>query len=155
MKKLFCYFLFIFTFISCQEDIKFNTPTFQGVKDNEFWRAVSYEATLSNTNALTLKAYTRNEIVTLKTNSIAINRYVLGTDTSNTATYEITNKTETMIFSTRTNFGNGEIVISEYDAVNKTVSGTFIFNIDSTENNPLFASSVNFQNGFFYKIPIN
>jgi hypothetical protein len=60
-----------------------------------------------------------------------------------------------IIFSTGSDFGDGEIVITNYDAVNKTVSGTFKFNVDNVANNPLYGSSVNFQNGFFYKIPIN
>lgn len=155
MKKLFCLFLAIFTFTSCQEEIKFNNPTFQGIKDNVFWRAISYDATLSSSKVLTIKAYTRNEIVTLKTSSNSMNTYVLGTGTSNTANYKITNKTDEIIFSTGSDFGNGEIVITDYDAVNKTVSGTFKFNVDQIDNNPLYSSSVNFQNGFFYKIPIN
>jgi hypothetical protein len=155
MKKLFCYFLMIFTFISCQEEIKFNNPSFQGIKDNDFWRAISYEATVSSSKVLTIKAYTRNEIVTLKTSSNAVNTYVLGTSTSNTATYEISNKTDTVIFSTGGNFGDGEIVITNYDTVNNTVSGTFKFNVENIANNPLYGSSINFQNGFFYQIPIN
>jgi hypothetical protein len=155
MKKLFCHFLVISTFISCQEEIKFNNPSFQGIKDNVFWRAISYEATLSSSKVLTIKAYTRNEIVTLKTSAIADNTYALGTGISNTASYEIDNKTDKIIFSTGSDFGDGEIVITNYDATNKTVSGTFKFNVDNIENNPLYGSSINFQNGFFYKIPIN
>ncbi len=155
MKKLFCLFLVISTFTSCQEEIKFNNPSFQGIKDNVFWRAISYDATLSSSRVLTIKAYTRNEIVTLKTSTNAVNTYALGTGISNIASYEINNKMDKIIFSTGIDYGDGEIVITNYDAVNKTVSGTFKFNVDNIGNNPLYGSSINFQNGFFYQIPIN
>jgi hypothetical protein len=155
MKKLFCHFLVIFSFISCQEEIKFNNPSFQGVKDNVFWRAVSYNATRSNSGVLTIEAYTRNEIVTLKTSATTVGVYQLGSSTSNTASYKITNKTASTLFSTGSDFGDGEIAITNYDAVNKTVTGTFKFNVENIDNDPLFGPSINFQNGNFYKIPIN
>jgi hypothetical protein len=33
--------------------------------------------------------------------------------------------------------GNGQIVITEYDNVNNTISGTFKFNLENVFNNPL------------------
>ena len=155
MKKLFCLLVVILTFISCQEDVKFNNPSFQSIKDNVFWRAISYNATVSTSGIVTLNAYTRNEIVTLKTASTTPNTYDLGISNSNTATYKVTDNKIVTTFSTGSGFGDGEIVITEYDFLNRTISGTFKFNVDNVDNNPLYGASVNFQNGFFYKIPLD
>ena len=155
MKRQFLYFLLLFSLFSCQEDVKFNNPSFQSIKDNVFWRAVNYKTTLSGNGVLLIEAYTRNEIVTLKTSSNAVDTYELGISNSNTATYKVTDNKIATTFSTGIGFGDGEIVITEYDALNRTVSGTFKFNVDNVDNNPLYGSSINFQNGFFYKIPLN
>lgn len=155
MKNLVCLLLVSLHFISCQEDIKFNEPSFQVIKDNVFWRAISYNATRSTSGVLTIEAFTRNEVLTLKTSSTTLNTYTLGTGTSNTASFKITNKTVSTLFSTGSDFGDGEIKITEYDAINRTVSGEFKFNVENKDNDPLFDSSINFQNGIFYKIPLN
>ena len=59
MKKLALNILLLFAFVSCQEEVKFNNPSFQGQKDNVFWRAIDSKATLSN-NVLAIEGYTRN-----------------------------------------------------------------------------------------------
>ena len=150
MKKLVLYILLLFAFVSCQEEVKFNNPSFQGQKDNVFWRAIDSKATLSN-NVLTIEAYTRNEKVTLKTNSKDFGPYPLGIDNLNTATYFIDDVSPKITFKTGTNKGDGEIVIEKYDAVNNTVTGTFRFN----SKNEIDGSAINFQQGVFYKVPIN
>ena len=155
MKKQILYFFLLISFVSCQDDVKFNNPSFQSIKDNVFWRAINYDATLSNTRVLTINAYTRNEIVTLKTSSIFPNTYKLGTSTSNTARYQIKTNSITTNFSTGSNFGDGEIVIEVYDELNNTISGKFRFNVSNIDNNPLYNSFVNFQQGVFYKVPVN
>lgn len=154
MKKLALHILLLFAFVSCQEEVKFNNPSFQGLKNTIFWRAIDSKATLSN-NVLTIEAYTRNEKVTLKTNSTLLKTYILGDSNSITATYALTNADGTITFSTGNGFGDGQIEITEYDAVNKTVTGTFRFNADNLDNNPLFGPTLNFQQGVFYKVPIN
>lgn len=140
--------------ISCQEDVKFNNPAFEGQKDNVFWRAVDTKAFLSANGSLSIEGYTRNEKVTLQTGTSIEQTYILGTTTSETATYVLTDLTETITFATGLGIGNGQIVISEYDAVNNTVSGTFKFNAENTSNNPLAGTTMNFQYGVFYKVPI-
>ena len=47
MKKQFLYLFLFFAFISCADEVKFNNPSFEGQKDNVFWRAIDYKATLS------------------------------------------------------------------------------------------------------------
>ena len=154
MKKQLLYILLLFAFISCQDDVKFNSPSFEGQKDNVFWRAVDSKAILAANGSLSIEGYTRNEKLTLKTTSTIPQTYILGTSTSKTATYVLTDANGTITFSTGTGIGDGEIVIEEYDAVNKTVTGTFKFNAENIYNNPLAGPILNFQYGKFYKVPV-
>ena len=67
---------------------------------------------------MTIEAYTRNEKLTLKTTSTTAQTYPLGTSTSKTATYVLTDANGTITFATGLGIGEGQIVITEYDAVN-------------------------------------
>ena len=164
MKKFLLIIGVLFAFISCQEDVRFNNPSLQGMKDNVFWRAVESKATISSGGVLSIEAYTKNETLILKmpvpTTVIDPNvkgsyvTYFLGTSTSRTATYVLSDPSGLITFSTGFGIGDGQIVITEYDAANNTVSGTFKFNVENTYKNPLAGDVVNFQQGVFYKVPV-
>ncbi|MFV8325749.1 DUF6252 family protein [Flavobacterium sp. ZS1P14] len=155
MKNYFLFIVVIFSLVSCQEDVSFNSPSLQGVKDNVFWRAVQSKATLASDGSLLIEAYTRNETLSLKVTSTNAQTYFLGTSESKKVTYVLTDATGGLItFSTGFGIGDGQIVITDYDAVNKTVTGTFKFNAENTYNNPLAGPVVNFQQGIFYKVPV-
>ncbi|WP_396184955.1 DUF6252 family protein [Flavobacterium sp.] len=154
MKKQLLFIFLLFAFISCTDDVKFNSPSFEGRKDNVFWRAVDSRAILASNGSLSIEAFTRNEKVTLKTTSTLPQTYILGTGTAIIATYDLREASGTVTFSTGTGIGNGEIIIEEYDAVNKTVTGTFKFNAENILNNPLAGPILNFQYGTFYKVPV-
>ncbi|MFV8374440.1 DUF6252 family protein [Flavobacterium sp. LB1P62] len=156
MKKYFLFFAVIFSLVSCQEDVSFNNPSLQGLKDNVFWRAVQSNAIKYPDGSLLIEAYTRNEILSLKVNATIAQTYLLGTSDSKKVTYVVTDVTGGLItFSTGFGVGDGQIVITEYDAVNNTVTGTFKFNAENTYNNPLAGPVLNFQQGFFYKVPVS
>lgn len=155
MKKVFQSLLILSLFISCQEDVKFNTPALQGMKDNVFWRAIDSKATLAANGSLEIVGYTSNEKLTLKTTSTASQIYFLGTSDSKKVIYELTDSSGTIVFNTGFGVGDGQIVITEYDAVNNTVSGTFKFNAENTLDNPLAGPVLNFQQGVFYKVPVS
>ncbi|HJS00099.1 MAG TPA: DUF6252 family protein [Flavobacterium sp.] len=161
MKRYFLLFILLFSLFSCEEDVKFNNPTFQATKDNVFWRAVQAIATVNSGGSLVIEAYTATEVVVLKTNSAAVGTYSLGTSPTRSVSYVYTDPEtkETINFSTGSpspgsNAGNGEIVITDYDAVAKTISGTFKFNLVNTFDDPLVAPTMNFQHGVFYKLPV-
>jgi hypothetical protein len=154
MKKSVLVIIVFLSLLSCQEDVRFNNPSFQGLKDNVFWRAVQSQATVEANGSLIIKAYTGNEVVTLKTTSTTGQTYPIGTSTSKTATYVLTDAAGVLTFSSGTGIGNGQIVITEYDNVNNTISGTFKFNLQNVFNNPLAGATLNFQQGVFYKVPI-
>lgn len=250
MKKFLPLFIIILAFSSCQEDVKFNNPGFQGQLDDVFWRASDARAYVSETGKLTIEARTAYEKIVLKTNSKNPATYILGTTNVNnsasyssnfndveleyatlpvtgpvfnvaivtggtgyisdctlpsgTTTYTCNNSHETTssagggsglkvalvannsgvvtsiirvtsigngyapgdivtvaqggvncklrILSTQNS--NGEIKITEYDATNFTVSGTFKFNAANSNSSPFGGPILNFQYGEFYKIPI-
>jgi hypothetical protein len=88
MKKILSLFIMAIAFSSCQEDVKFNNPGFQGLKDDVFWRSNDTRAYVDASGKLSIEAYTQYEIVTLNTASAAVGTYVLGTTNgNNSATY--------------------------------------------------------------------
>lgn len=234
MKKYFLFLTFLFALISCQDNVTFNSPAFEGQKDNVFWRASSSKATLVS-GSLIIEGNMQDEKITLKVNSTNIGIYILGTiDQENMAYYvptisdinsslyetAITTgpvnkvlissagtgysngvtvptsggrgsglKVNTVVTAlgairtvTVTSFGsgytagdlitilggngnatltvqnvstsNGEIEITEFDTVNKTVSGTYKFNAININNDASVVSNLNFQHGVFYKVPV-
>ncbi|WPR72534.1 DUF6252 family protein [Flavobacterium sp. NG2] len=154
MKKYFLYSVLLFCLNSCEENVKFNNPSFQGVKDNIFWRAITTSATVNTAGVVTINAYTRDEQVTLKTNGSAVKTYELGVNNAITATYVQTNTSGNLSYATSTGKGDGQIIITEYDNINNTISGTFRFNAVNTVANSTAEPVLNFQQGVFYKVPV-
>ena len=155
MRKLFLIIIILFGFVSCQEDVRFNNPSVQGLKDNLFWKAVDAKATIASDGTLLIQAYTSKEIVSLKTTSAKAQTYILGKNTSKMAIYTRTDANEKTTFSTGSGIGGGQIVITEYDVVNKTITGTFKFNAENTDDSSLASPEVVFQQGVFYKVPVS
>ena len=88
MKRFLPLFIIAVAFSSCQEDVKFNNPGFQGQKDDVFWRANDARAYVSSTGKLSIEALTEYEKVTLNTTSTSVGTYVLGTtNVNNSASY--------------------------------------------------------------------
>ena len=88
MKRFLSLFIIAVAFSSCQEDVKFNNPGFQGLKDDVFWRANDARAYVETSGKLRIEAYTQYEIITLNTTSANVGTYVLGTtNVNNSATY--------------------------------------------------------------------
>lgn len=148
--------LLILIVSSCTDDVKFNNPAFQTLKNNVFWRAAGYKANTITNGNMTIEGNLGYEKVILKIPSAVVKQtYVLGVDEVSTASYSDTFPGQLADFSTGTNKGNGQIVITDYDAENKTISGTFKFtalNKDATDTeNP----KVTFTEGVFYKIPVS
>ena len=88
MKRFLSLFIIAMVFSSCQEDVKFNNPGFQGLKDDVFWRANDARAYVDATGKLSIEALTEYETITLNTASPNVGTYVLGTtNVNNSATY--------------------------------------------------------------------
>ena len=154
MKKIASFLLIIILLISCTQEITRNNPSLQGLKDGILWRARDAQAVLNSSGGITITGLTQYETLTLTTNSFQPQTYVLGTSSSRRATYEIINAGVTLNYATGANVGDGQIVITEYDDTNNTISGTFRFNAHNLGNNPDEPQIINYQSGVFYKIPV-
>lgn len=155
MKKYFHFLSLIFLLSSCTEDVKFNNPAFQTLKDNVFWRAQSYKAYVETNGNLIIEGSLGFEKVILQTESPTQKTYILGIDDISKASFSNTNPEQFTAFTTGTNTGNGQIVITEYNTGNKTVSGTFKFNAINLDENDTENPTVKFTEGVFYKIPVS
>lgn len=88
MKRFLPLFIIAIAFSSCQEDVKFNNPGFQGLKDDVFWRANDARAYVSESGHLSIEALTEYEVITLNTASANVGTYILGTtNANNSASY--------------------------------------------------------------------
>jgi len=160
MKKLILLFLATLTLFGCTQEVTFNNPAVQGTKDNYFWRAQSFSATVDTvTNTIMLEADSQFETLTLEmplptaTNPSPITS-ILGTGSASQATFSYAVNGQNLFYATGLNAQDGQIILSEYDPINKTISGTYRFNSHNLVNNPLGNPIVNFINGVFYKIPV-
>lgn len=144
----------LFLLSSCTEDVKFNNPAFQTLKDNVFWRAQTYRAYLDGDGKIIVEGYLGFETVKLQTASSTQRTYILGVDNTSKAFYSDGNQSEAAEFTTGTNIGNGQIVITDYNTETGTISGTFKFNARNVDESDTQNLKVNFTEGVFYKIPV-
>ncbi|WP_406845005.1 DUF6252 family protein [Flavobacterium soyae] len=154
MKKYFYFLSFLLLLTSCTEDVKFNNPAFQTLKNNVFWRAKTYKAYFGANGIVVVEGSLGYEKVILKAASSAEQTFVLGVDETSKASYKNTLPAELSSFSTGTNIGNGQIVITDYDTDNNTISGTFKFTAINEDESDTENPKINFTEGVFYKVPI-
>ncbi|MFH7016473.1 DUF6252 family protein [Flavobacterium sp. FlaQc-47] len=155
MKKYCCLLITVFLFASCTEDVKFNNPAFQGLKDNVFWRAQSYKAQMQTNGVFIIEGSLGFEKVTFNIPSPSQETYILGVDNLTTASYSNTLPAQSEEFTTGENRGNGQITVTEYNVENQTISGTFKFNALNVDETDLEKTGINFTEGVFYKIPVS
>ena len=159
MKKVAVLLLFVSTLISCSQDITFNNvAAFQGVKDNEGWKAEDAAASRSLNALLTIKAVTFNETMTLtmpvpgafivQENVNGHMTYTLGSSEARKATYTRISEDGDVFYQT----GDGQIIVTDYDGA--TISGKFHFNAINTNSLSTAPHTVSVQSGVFYKVPV-
>lgn len=92
MKKIFSILALTLLLVSCENDIKTNSPAFQGEKDNVFWRADDSKVTINAGNTISINAYTDKELVTFNVpNAVGIHN--LGTSNQSiNASYSYNNE---------------------------------------------------------------
>ena len=158
MKKIFLAVVAVFALGSCTEDVRRNDPALQGLKDGHDWRAGGFSAHRESGGALVISGANQYEALTLELPSANEGTYVLGNSESRKVTFEISRPGAERTFSTGTNRGDGQIVVTEYNEVLQTVTGTFRFNaVDEnspTPEDPDNDDVLNFQYGIFYRIPV-
>lgn len=154
MKKIFSLIVLLVALSSCEEDVKFNNPTVQGLKDDVLWRAVQFSATQTISNgALTVTASNGFETLTLKAQSTTPGTYELGVNETNKASFVFSSPEFNTAYQTGAGIGDGQLIISalptETNIAGGYITGNFRFNAIDGEGN-----AVNFRDGVFYKIPI-
>ena len=149
MRKVIIVLLIMFSFVSCTDDVVFNDPSFQGIKDGENWRATDARVILNDNGTMTVEAYSQFEIVKFIVSSPSKGTRTFGVNASNIATYDVTRDGITRSYTTGVNLGSGELKITENAATTGKLSATFKFravNLDGTE--------AGFTNGVIYNVPV-
>ena len=153
MKKIILSILCLIFLISCESDVKFNNPAFQGEKQGQMWNASNYEATISSNGNITIIGYKEFETVTLRTFTASPHTSAFGVNGTNFAEYENNAVGFFGNYSTGFNGGNGQIQITNFSE--GTVSGNFKFNAVNTNVSLTDPDKINFKRGVFYKIPVS
>jgi hypothetical protein len=153
MKKYFYFLSFLLLLVSCTEDIRFNNPAFQTLKDNVFWRAQVYNAGIESNGVFIVEGTLGYEQIRFQLLEPAEKTYVLGINEDTKVFYENTYNGQVVEFSTGTDKGNGEITVTEYNTVENTISGTFKFTAVNADSNAE-KQTMHFSEGVFYKIPV-
>jgi hypothetical protein len=157
MKKLALLFVAVVATFSCTEDVSRNDPAFEGLKDGVRWRAGGETAVLGLNGDITITGGNQFEVLTLHISSTDPGIYPLGVNNQTTASFIMSGNGTEKSYSTSTGVGDGQIQITDYNVVTKTISGTFRFNaVDDDVTEPEQGSDdiINFQSGIFYKVKV-
>lgn len=155
MKKIIVLVLTAFTFFGCGDDVEFNTPSFKANKNGNLWEGVTYTASINDTGVLTITASDNFETITLVSNSAAEGEHDILTTSSFATLTDIDD-----VFWSTNNVpdpsvqlypASGLINLTKVDIEGGVVSGEFYFN--AFNNSGL--SSVNFNEGVFFDVPLN
>ena len=147
--------LILATTYGCSNEIEFNTPAFQGNKNNQLWRAVAFNASVNAQGNLIITGTNNFETVRLIVPSATLGTYVVGEVNTIEAQYI---DAEGEVYSTN-NIPDeevsvypelGEIIVEEIGENNSYVTGTFRF-LAFTANGQ---NSVGYSRGIFFKVPL-
>ncbi len=155
MKKLLIIILVSLTVFACGDEVEFNSPAFQGDRENELWRAEDFSASIESNGSLTISGTNNFETINLRLPVASEGEFILGNVNAIEAEYldgfgtvYSTNNTPDESVSLYPELG--EIVIEDIDFVNETFTGTFKFlAFDAAGLN-----SIGYTNGIFFKVPL-
>jgi hypothetical protein len=155
MKKYFYLVAFVFIVTSCTEAVQFNNPAFQTLKDNVFWRAISYKAYINVNGNVVVEGVAGYEKIMLQTAGAEVQTYILGVDEVSKGGYTNTLESQLGNFSTGAGIGSGQIVITEYNTKENTISGTFKLTAVNLDESDVEKPKVSLTEGVFYKVSID
>ena len=112
MRKVILVLLIMFSFVSCTDDVTFNDPSFQGIKDGENWRANDARVILNANGTMTIEAYSQFEVVKFVVSSPSKGTRTFGVNASNVASYVATYDGITDSYTTGVDVGSGELKIN-------------------------------------------
>lgn len=155
MKKILFFVALALVMSSCSDDVVFNNPSVQGLKDNVFWRALQSKAVVSNDGTIVIEALTLKENLTLHLSSVQEKTFLLDNSAVDYVTYTSRESSPEISLTSRNGMGKGKVIVSEYDEVNKTITGTFTFVITIPEAGTQEVKEFYFSQGVFYKVPVS
>lgn len=158
MKKLnFLVILGVFAslFLSCSQEILFRDPAVQGTKDSsEFWLSTDTRVYVGVENNLTfyfIEAIKDKDTLILRTNGINPATYTFGN--TNSRTVRFTNS-EGIAYTTAANRGKGSVIITKFDTITNTLTGTFQFEaIKVNTSDTVHKNIITFQKGILHNVP--
>ncbi|MCB0382407.1 MAG: hypothetical protein KDD05_03670, partial [Psychroserpens sp.] len=165
MKRLAILLITVLTFVSCGDEVEFNSPSIQGNKNYVLWRAEFFNAAIDANGFLTITGGNNIETLMLKIPSVAVGSYTLGDVESMEARFI---GADGAVYSTNFSPTEGSPLYTPYpdygeinldQILNNTFTGTFRFNAytedglrvvnfsGTTENDPV-------NGGIFYRVPL-
>lgn len=155
MKKWFFLLPILLLLFSCDKDeVIANNPAFQSLKNEVFWRATSFTASIDGDGKLIVIGSLGTDRVVLQTTFAKVQTYVLGVDDVSTARYISSVSKQEVLYKTGKELGSGQIVITQYNKETNTVSGTFAFVAPNSTDVMSVEKSARFKEGVFYKVPV-
>ena len=157
MKKIAALLVLVLTMSACSDEITRNNPGFEGLRDGVSWRAADASAVKSANGTVVLTGITQYETLVLKTSAATPSTYNLGVGIASQASFLISQNGEEISYQTGINKGEGKIIITEFDDVNQTITGSFEFKapkLGPTLPTDLEPAEIHFQKGIFYKVPV-
>lgn len=131
-------------FNSCTTDIEINSPGLQATIDGKLFRPDIKRALIHDDGTLVILGNTGSQSISFTTSSTEAGTYRIEQQAINTVSFE---NQETKFISEK-GTSNGRIVITEIH--DNTVSGNFYFKDLKGSN----GKSMSFQNGWFYRLPL-
>lgn len=166
MKKIFFLVAVLGLFSSCGEDIQFNNPSLQVMKDDVLLRTTNPRIVLNLDGTIAIAGEYGTESLSLKIPSVTPGTYYFGVDASTVAYYKsvapdgLVLEYSTLAGSENENESNlGELTIYEAtnpkaSSVQGTISGEFKFRGRILNNNPFGQPSLFFHKGHFYNLTV-
>ena len=105
MKKLFSLFAVLLLCSSCSEELKFNDPGFQALRNDVLWQGIDVKAYLSEDGSLRIVALAEDGDLTLYTAGSEVGTYYLGSTQDNAAEYNFTLNGANINYSSENSFG--------------------------------------------------
>ena len=154
MVKYLVAFLGVLLIFSCSDDVSFNSPAFQGIRDTVFFKAAISRAELVNDSsdtanssnfvyAVRLSGILNDEVVSFTLPYYGEGVFDLNPEDDAYASYSNTLGKE---FSTRFD-GEGSVVVERIE--DSTYTGSFRFRARSASD----STEVYFTKGYFYEVP--
>lgn len=142
-----------FGLTGCEEDVKFNNPSFQAQRDYKLWRATNSVAEVKDG---VLRVYGTDEVesLVLKIPNYSFGRtYEFGNNETNIATYRIVEEDVTTVYKTGYEMGGGYLTLDPVEEqIPGFISGTFLVNAIGIQGTTVVEKKL--DTGVFFQIPL-